>query len=403
MSIPSERDILYQNVGEIFGPSPISSLDLFAGRNKERSAILDAILQKGQHAIIFGERGVGKTSLASILSPYLESMGRAVIAPKVNCAASDDFNSVWRKIFSQITVSANKDFLQTVSEKIPILNQLPDPITPLEVQNALLNLGSQTILVIIIDEFDRLKDKEIFSDVIKSLADYTIPVTIILVGVATTVLDLISLHQSVERCLKQVHLSRMSPFELVDIIDKGHKKLGMTMDDDAKKFVSILSQGLPHYVHEITRFSTRQAIRRESTNMNVTMDDLNEGLKIAVEQIQESMRTSYQKATLSVHKDSLYSSVLLACAVTKTDEFGFFSAVDIQNPFCKITGKAYAIGGFSRHLHSFCTLDRDHILEKHGKIHNFKFRFSDPLMKPFVLIKAITESRVSRSLIEEFL
>jgi DNA polymerase III gamma/tau subunit len=55
--------------GEVFTPSaPIDNQALFAGRVNQLNRIIGAVSQRGQHAILFGERGVGKTSLANVLS-----------------------------------------------------------------------------------------------------------------------------------------------------------------------------------------------------------------------------------------------------------------------------------------------------------------------------------------------
>ena len=59
-------------LGTVFKPtSPINREDLFAGRQSQRQDVLDAINQQGQHAVLYGERGVGKTSLANMLVPRL--------------------------------------------------------------------------------------------------------------------------------------------------------------------------------------------------------------------------------------------------------------------------------------------------------------------------------------------
>ena len=397
---PDQQKHYYQ-VGEIFGPSPINDQEMFAGRLKERVAILDAILQRGQHAIIFGERGVGKTSLANMLSPFLENLGKSVLAPKASCTVADDYATLWAKLFSQVKISQKKTFFnEAVSEKV-LATDLPEKITPQLVQELLTMLGSQTILIVIIDEFDRLREKEVFADTIKAMADYAVPVSIVLVGVADTVTNLITAHQSVARCLVQVHLRRMTPAELQEILEKGHAKLKMTMDDEAKRFVCLLSQGLPHYVHEIGRFSTRLAIKRGS--VRVEMSDVERGLQETIQESQESMRNEYQKAVMSPQKDNLYGYVLLACAITKPDESGFFAAADVREPMRRIMNQAdIDIPNFSRHLHAFCDPDRSSVLTRIGKEHMYRFRFSDPLMKPFVLIKAFTEGRIERTLIEEF-
>jgi ABC-type lipoprotein export system ATPase subunit len=44
---------------------------LLAGRDKQIALVIDAVNQKGQHVIICGERGVGKTSLFNVLKSFL--------------------------------------------------------------------------------------------------------------------------------------------------------------------------------------------------------------------------------------------------------------------------------------------------------------------------------------------
>ena len=61
------------SVDMVFTPSqPISVRELFAGRSKEIEKSMEAIVEKGGHLIIYGDRGEGKTYFANIL--------RAIIA-----------------------------------------------------------------------------------------------------------------------------------------------------------------------------------------------------------------------------------------------------------------------------------------------------------------------------------
>lgn len=50
---------------QLFSPAaPINAADLFAGRREEIKRFISAIDERGRHVILYGERGVGKTSLA---------------------------------------------------------------------------------------------------------------------------------------------------------------------------------------------------------------------------------------------------------------------------------------------------------------------------------------------------
>src|SRR4051794_6281517 len=77
-----------------FSPhSPIRRPDFFLGRIDQIRAATDAITTSGLHVVIYGERGVGKTSLANILTEVLEDV---LATSRVNCAERETFNSVIR-------------------------------------------------------------------------------------------------------------------------------------------------------------------------------------------------------------------------------------------------------------------------------------------------------------------
>ena len=78
---------------------------------------------------------------------------------------------------------------------------------------------------------------------------------IVLVGIATNVNELIGNHPSVERCLKQVLMPKMSNKELEEIILKGLNKLEMKINDGAKELIIDYSIGFPHYTHLLTKYS----------------------------------------------------------------------------------------------------------------------------------------------------
>jgi Cdc6-like AAA superfamily ATPase len=234
----SEQQDLGLRVGTVFTPAvPIDQKRLFAGRTQQLRTVVDAIIQRGQHAIVYGERGVGKTSLANVLSAFLSGPAQKtpILAPKVNCVGSDDYSSLWRKVLGGIEIvseSRQWGFKGEISQQVHSLaDTLKGEITPDHVRQILSQLGSQAMLIVIIDEFDRLANgnlTRIFADTIKMLSDYSVPATLILVGVADSVTELIVEHESIERALIQVHMPRMSKPELDEIVNKGLSELSAT-------------------------------------------------------------------------------------------------------------------------------------------------------------------------------
>ena len=177
--------------GRVFNPgSPLNERDLFAGRSDQIDKLVHAVSQKGYHAILFGERGVGKTSLSKVLVNYLKHVRVNILMPSATCDASDDFSSLWAKVFRDVVIPQAKPGLGFTAAKI----ELPEKITPDDVRRALIAVGDQHMMVIIFDEFDRIKNKittVMMADTIKSLSDHGLQCTILLIGVAESVEELI--------------------------------------------------------------------------------------------------------------------------------------------------------------------------------------------------------------------
>jgi Cdc6-like AAA superfamily ATPase len=400
----NEWDELSISVSTVFTPAaPVDEQQLFAGRIEQLRQVVDVVNQKGQHAIIFGERGVGKTSLANVIVKKFGS--DVILALRKNCDSSDDYSSLWKKIFSEMKLAQGITpigfMAQTSLKFVNPTEYMAEEISPDNVRQILTLLSEQYLPIVVIDEFDRISKTEVkaaMADTIKTLSDHAVRATLILVGVADSVEQLMKEHQSVERAMVQIKMPRMSNAELGIIIDNGLQRLGMTIDVDAKKQITLLSQGLPHYTHLLGLHSVRQAIDNKTKNIN--MGHVDSAIAKALEQAQLTILTAYHKAITSPRKDTLFEQVLLACAVAKTDDLGYFAAADVREPLSKIMGKNYEIPSFSRHLNDFCDVTRGSILHKIGVKRRYRFRFVNPLMQPFVTMQGFVHGLIDRQKIE---
>ena len=103
--MPPDLQALSFQTGSIFTPgAPINEKDLFAGRSEQVEKIIDAVSQRGCHAILYGERGVGKTSLSNMISAFLANRLSFVIS-RTNCDISDSYSSLWTKALKDIEAS----------------------------------------------------------------------------------------------------------------------------------------------------------------------------------------------------------------------------------------------------------------------------------------------------------
>jgi Cdc6-like AAA superfamily ATPase len=402
----TQKRQLRHKVGTLFSPSaPVAVESLFAGRTKQLRTLLDAIPLRGRHAIVYGERGVGKTSLARVLTAFMTIDADGDVAtPYASCDSTDTFDSVWRKVFADLPVMwEDPEASPPVAQEGTAADTLPTDthLTPEWVRRYLEHYGQDRTLVVVIDEFDCFPDKSerrLFAETIKLLSDRSVPATVLLVGVSDDVSSLLAEHASIERALVQVQMPRMSRNELQEIIDKALAGVSMKMEPLAADRITFLSQGLPHYTHLLGLETAKQAI--DAGTMTISLDHVRLAVHTAIENAQATIRESYHRATRSAHKDHLYGTVLLACAVAQGDEQGYFTAADVRGPMCQITKHAYEIPSFSRHLHDFCEENRGMVLRRIGAKHNYRFRFANPLLQPYVILKGIADGKISEETIK---
>jgi Cdc6-like AAA superfamily ATPase len=395
-----------RQLNEVFTPAaPIITRDLFFGRLDQLSRVVDTINERGQHAILYGDRGVDKTSLANILH---EALSGPVVA-KVTCNRTEDFKAIWNKIFKRITImakTAGVGFTVQEVEKALQLNLFLPAEEKIDSTDILATLEFlRTPVLFIFDEFDSVKDSDTrirFADTTKALSDNAPNVTVLLVGVAQSVTDLIGIHPSNERCIRQIHLPRMSAEEIALIIDNGMKTLGLTVDPFVRLDIIEFSNGFPHYAHLLSKYAVKSAL--SSASLDVARIHFDLSIDEALANVSESIRDLYQRATTSGHKGALYAHVVHACALVKEDEHGAFRATDLLEPMKLVTGKPYSVSSYGFHLAQLCTEERGPVLEQVGRGKMHQYRFRHPLLRAFLrirlyqggLIKGATSPNTSR-------
>ena len=397
---------LAARASKVFQPrTPITTKDLFAGRWGELTKVSDAVNQPGLHVVIYGERGVGKTSLANVVRPTIRALDqfgkpkgeipeRLVI--KSIGTTGDTFSTIWDKLLSEITWPIEEDAIgltNAVKQRFATTREaftLKGDITVDNVRRVLAVLPGS---VFIIDEFDRTADgtSKQFTDLIKTLSDLSVDCTVIIVGVSETVGSLVADHESINRALVQIPLPRMKAEELRAILTNAEKTLEVEFSEDAATLIVHVSQGLPHYTHLIGLHALRNAALKRVSPM-IERTDVLEALKNAVKEAEQTVTQKHSTATHSSHKDALYRQVLLACALAAArshDPLGYFNPSEVVEPLNKILKRDVTIATFTNHLGEFSQDKRGKVLEKDGQPWGFRYRFHDPLLVPFAFMNAV--------------
>lgn len=394
----------------IFTPgAPVNKLTLFRGRLREIKAVLEAINQYGRHPIIYGERGVGKTSLATVLDELLSKAG--IVGLKfahVNAAAEDTFSSLWLRVFNELHITEDKKLVTDAPQtslhlNVTMASLLPDAVMPDDIRILASIVGGH--LIVIIDEFDQLRGKvddlRMMANTIKTVSDRRAPLTIVLVGVADTVDALIQEHESISRNLAQIQMPRMSGDEVSQIIREGLAELSFTIEADAVSYVCSLAQGLPAVVHHIGLQLAYSLIETSRTHASVV--DVRASLTEVTDRMGQSLLSSWTKATKSPRQDALFDRVLLSCALCERDELGWFRPADILEAFRTTTGnRTYGIGAYSQHLHLLAEEEKGRVLERRGEPRRYEFRFRHPLFQSYVLMRGVASGLLTEQILERF-
>jgi hypothetical protein len=108
-----------------------------------------------------------------------------------------------------------------------------------------------------------------------------------------------------------------------------------------------------------------------------------------------TLQSDYLKAVRSPRPVHLFKEVLLACAFAQKNQLGYFTPGAVRDPLEIVVGRRLEIPAFSRHLNEFLGEDHGKVLEREGLPRKYFYRFSDPIMQPYVILNGLSERLIS--------
>ncbi|MBI5382417.1 MAG: ATP-binding protein [Opitutae bacterium] len=327
----------------------------FAGRTQ---AVLDcyyALLTAGSNIGIVGNRGIGKSSLARQLIRM--ATGDNTLVQKLHIPASERIDFVSMYFACGDSVANTEELLQRILTRSDCLRDwiydIPKAKAEIEVykpkigvsvfgleaekrseirsdkaitdhsidvvfSNVVQAIAQQKLakhgILIVIDEFDRIKQPAGFASFLKALATNVPEVKFCIVGVAQDIKELMKEHESTDRLFAGsiVRLPAMTDAELSEIVRNAEKSIDefIVFDHDATSRLVALAQGHPYMVHLVGKFALRSAFQRNVSK--IVAADVDATLKgIAERGADPVLEGRYQKA---VATSAQRESVLRALA-----------------------------------------------------------------------------------------
>ena len=386
-------DFLGFEINTLFDGAPIDEEELFAGRATEVKRILESVVARSKHVVLYGERGVGKTSLSNIFWKRFNKMTQSFVVARVQAGPHDSFSSLWIRALEELRASGVAlDRANYVDFRTDF-----ETVSPSVIRRELQKCHAGALPIIIVDEYNEVIDKDakrLTANLIKEFYDFSISTTVILVGVAENVTELLGDHESAVRAIVEIRLDRMSDHELKEIIQKRAARTIIRFSGDAMWTVICLSRGLPYFTQTLSRYAALKAI--ENKRLEITNADVEASLSSFIQNSETSLKDAYRNATQS-NQENYFRQSLLACALAPLDDDGFFTANDLVEPYSALLKEKKRIAHFEKHLRRFSSADGGNILIKRGGDRQQRFRFKNPMMHPYVIIRGIDDKMIDEA------
>jgi Holliday junction resolvasome RuvABC ATP-dependent DNA helicase subunit len=356
--------------------SAIEDPDSFFGRKDELARVKAGIFQPGQHVVIYGERGAGKTSLANVATDRIGHI-------QIFCEEKIDFARLAKHIVQEYQkfdpAKLNYDALR---DRVTV-DGVVLPLGNLDGNSLRRILPSDIPLCIVLDELDRIKDAAVIADLgefAKNLSTYQNNLTLIFVGVANDAKSLLKGHASVFRNLKDVPLGRMEIAELKDIIKNGESILKIQFLSEIIEEIIAISDRMPYYLHLLATNAAEACLEAGAKKVDDT--HLNLAIQAAAQDADQTLSEAYNLAILSVKGSPIYRYSLWALAERAGVSHKVSEIEKLVNEYAIAEGKdRVSVQAIGQALKALGTENKGSIVTQNGK---FFHSLTHPLMKGYI-------------------
>jgi hypothetical protein len=359
---------------------PIEEPSNFFGRELEKGRVIEALHSLGQHVVIYGDRGAGKTSLARV-----STFGRERI--DVFCEIDSSFSKLARDVILRYQKQNPTKIIYDAATNRVSIHGVMTAIDNLD-GNSLKALLPDEPLIIIFDEVDRLSKETlcILGEFTKNVATDLNQITLIFVGVGDSINDLLGGHQSLFRNIKSVGLKQFKDNSVVEaILNKGGEILGLTFGKDSIDSIIATSDRLPYYVQLLGITSARVALLE---NAKIVKDNhVTKGASAAAQDADEILRNDYDLAILSARSE-VYKYILWGLASLDGKTEG--SVGQIAEATSKLSPTKISVQMAGSALKKLNSKDRANIISTRavGPRKTF-YSFTHPLMRGYVRLRNV--------------
>ena len=341
-----------EELGRILSASrPIQSIEHLKGREKELDTIDKSLYAPGRHVFIYGDRGVGKSSLGATAAWVYQSAEASPIF--VSGSPDDTFTTVIANIASQALQRSRTESVKSTESLsfewrgvkwsggtertgVDLASQIRSVGDAVELLKEIAEQHSEKP-IIVLDEFDAISnagERNKFAALLKQMGDQAVKLKFIFTGVGRSLEELLGAHQSAYRQLESVELPRLGWDARREIVQSAAEAFGLHINNDVNWRIAMVSDGYPYYIHSIMEKILWAAFSCDQSVDEIGWDLFNQGLNDAILSINAELKRPYEKAVL--HREAEFEDIVWSTA--DHDDL-FRSLTDMYESYQVIVGK----------------------------------------------------------------
>ncbi len=395
----------------IFTPRAPVSREMFARRDEGRlqQRFEDALREPGSQIMLYGDTGVGKTSLVLHVAHEMD-----LSVARIECFSGKSFNDLLSDAFAaiaeiqelRIEVSTTHSGSGEVSGGggLGMLAFLKGSLRTEKgtaetrefqvVQRPLIDALFEKLIeagrnIIFFDNFENVAEPDVkdkvtqFIGFVSDRAEETTNVKVIIAGIADTAADLLSMSSAASRRTVDFEVTRMPPKELKFILNTGMAILGLAVDSREVDRIVELSDGFPYVLHLLALHAARLAKRAQRDE--VIADDVFSAVKSAVSEFREEFKRSVELAIERSGNVRPRQHIMQALAHAKERDFSTAEVRDLYRRRFHID-PLKDLGFLNVALGELLTDQKGAVLRRRGSRGLYRYGFRNPLMRPYILM-----------------
>ena len=317
-----------------FHLAPIDEPQHLKGREKQIAQIQRNLDTPGRQIFIFGDRGVGKTSLAKTAAYSMP--GIRLDPVYVACDREGSFFQMAAAMIDELAGRMDQTSESKDATKASILLKVLGYEKTSEVKRIYPDFNSLSQFVqalkaitedqerpplVIIDELERFESthgRGLMADFVKRVSDERINVKLIMCGIAASISGLIGDHPSSERSFSPIHLKQLPYNNLQEIVEAAAEAFSVQVPDGVAQRISVISDGFPYFTQLIGEQLFWIVFEDAEIVEKVGEDHFQRAIDRSVEEANFTLREKYDRATLKYRNTEDFKHALWAMVLSPT-------------------------------------------------------------------------------------